>query len=118
MKTAAEEALLERAARLFRALGDVPRLRLISLLAQGEACVTTLAAAENEQLSTISQRLRVLRAENIVVGRRRGKEIHYALADQHMVKMIFNALEHATEAGPGRVNSKGARLHGSRASHS
>lgn len=88
---------LEQGARLFRAIGDVSRLRLVALLAQGEACVTELAEAEGETVSTISQRLRVLRNENIVVRRRRGKHINYALADQHIADLIFNALAHATE---------------------
>lgn len=48
-------------------------------------------------MSTISQRLRVLRSENIIVRRRRGKHINYALADQHVMDLVFNALAHATE---------------------
>ena len=92
-----DEVALERAARLFRAIGETSRLRLLSRLAQGEMCVTELAASENESLSTISQRLRVLRSENIIVRRRRGKHINYALADQHMMHLIFNALAHAGE---------------------
>jgi len=63
-------------------------------------CVTELAEAEGESLSTISQRLRVLRAESLVVRRRRGKHINYALADQHVMDMVFNALAHATERRP------------------
>jgi ArsR family transcriptional regulator, lead/cadmium/zinc/bismuth-responsive transcriptional repressor len=94
------EAALERAARIFRALGDVPRLRLLAVLAQGGACVTELAASAQENLSTVSQRLRVLRAEDIVVRRRRGKHIDYYLADQHMLDLIFNALAHASESRP------------------
>jgi ArsR family transcriptional regulator len=60
-------------------------------------CVTELAASEGESLSTISQRLRVLRSENIIVRRRRGKHINYGLADQHVMDLVFNALAHATE---------------------
>ena len=96
---------LERASRLFRAIGEPSRLRLLSRLAQGEMCVTELAASERESLSTISQRLRVLRSENLIVRRRRGKHINYALADQHVMDLVFNALAHATErpaSGPGR----------------
>lgn len=93
-------AALERAARLFRAIGDPPRLHLLALLAQGEACVTELAANQREELSTISQRLRVLRAENIVARRREGKHILYSLADQHIVDLVFNALAHASERPP------------------
>ena len=92
-----DEASLETASRLFRAIGDPARLRLLSKLAQGEMCVTELAASEGESLSTISQRLRVLRSENIIVRRRRGKHINYGLADQHVMDLVFNALAHATE---------------------
>jgi ArsR family transcriptional regulator, lead/cadmium/zinc/bismuth-responsive transcriptional repressor len=88
---------LEVAARLFRAIGDTPRLRLLALLGQGEACVTELAEAEGENISTISQRLRVLRSEHLVVRKRRGKHINYGLADQHVMDLVFNALAHASE---------------------
>jgi DNA-binding transcriptional ArsR family regulator len=60
-------------------------------------CVTELAACEQESLPTISQRLRILRAENLIIRRRRGKHINYALADQHVMDLVFNALAHATE---------------------
>jgi len=92
---------LEKAANLLKALGDVPRMRLVALLAQGEACVSELAAAEQEHLSTVSQRLKVLRAEQLVVRRREGKHIRYALTDQHIVDLIFNALAHASEGKRG-----------------
>lgn len=92
-------AALERASRIFRAIGEPSRLRLLALLSQGEACVTELALSEGEEMSAISQRLRVLRAEDIVVRRRKGKHINYALADQHIVDLIFNALAHASESG-------------------
>src|SRR5258708_234994 len=88
---------IEKASRLFRALGDASRFRLLFRLAKGEMCVTELADLEEESLSTISQRLRVLRSENIIVRRRRGKHINYGLADQHVMDLVFNALAHATE---------------------
>jgi ArsR family transcriptional regulator, lead/cadmium/zinc/bismuth-responsive transcriptional repressor len=100
-----DDAALDRASRLFRAIGEPSRLRLLSRLAQGEMCVTELAASEGESLSTISQRLRVLRSESLIVRRRRGKHINYALADQHVMDLVFNALAHATEqpaSGPSR----------------
>jgi DNA-binding transcriptional ArsR family regulator len=99
-KPLVNDAALERASRLFRAIGEPARLRLLSRLAQGEMCVTELAASEGESLSTISQRLRVLRSENIVIRRRRGKHINYGLADQHVMDLVFNALAHATERPP------------------
>jgi ArsR family transcriptional regulator, lead/cadmium/zinc/bismuth-responsive transcriptional repressor len=95
-----DEAAVEKASRLFRAFGDPSRFRLLFRLAQGEMCVTELADLEGESLSTISQRLRVLRSENIIVRRRRGKHINYALADDHVKDLVFNALEHAGERTP------------------
>lgn len=92
-----DNAALERASRLFRAIGEPARLRILSRLAQGDMCVTELAASEGESLSTISQRLRVLRSENLIIRRRRGKHIDYGLADQHVMELVFNALAHATE---------------------
>jgi ArsR family transcriptional regulator len=82
---------------MFRAIGDMERLRLIVLLARGPACVTELATAEGETLSTISQRLRILRTENLIVRERHGKHIHYRLADQHIAEMVANVMEHAGE---------------------
>jgi DNA-binding transcriptional ArsR family regulator len=87
----------ERASRLFRALGDPARLRLMARLARGEICVTEFAEAKHQELSTISQRLRVLRSENIVVRRRRGKHINYALTDQHMLDIVTAVIAHAGE---------------------
>jgi len=92
-----DDASLERASRLFRAIGEPARLRLLSRLSQGEMCVTEIAALEKESVSTISQRLRVLRSEDLIVRRRRGKHIDYALADQHVMDLVFNALAHASE---------------------
>lgn len=91
---------LERASNLFRAMGDPPRLRLLALLAQGAACVTELAETEGESVSTISQRLRVLRSERLVRGRRAGKHINYELADQHVLDLVFSAMAHASEGKP------------------
>ncbi|HEU4409923.1 MAG TPA: metalloregulator ArsR/SmtB family transcription factor [Polyangiaceae bacterium] len=89
---------VERAAAIFRAAGDVARLRLLERLGEGECCVTELAAEASEPLSTVSQRLRVLRAEGLVSRRREGKHIYYALADGHVAELIHNALAHAHEA--------------------
>ena len=83
---------------LFRAMGDPARLRLLGLLAQGPACVSELAAIEGETVSTISQRLRVLRNERLVTRRREGKHINYTLADQHVLDLVFSAMAHASEA--------------------
>jgi ArsR family transcriptional regulator len=90
----------ERAAALFRALGDPSRLRLLHRLEFDEQCVTELAEACHAKLSTLSQQLRVLHQERIVTRRRDGKHIYYALADGHVRDLIRAALDHTSEALP------------------
>lgn len=96
-RTSVGTLALARAAALFRACGDPERLRLLERLSQGEFCVSELAAESGEGLSTVSQRLRLLRTEGLVGRRREGKHIYYALADQHVADLIQSALEHALE---------------------
>jgi ArsR family transcriptional regulator, lead/cadmium/zinc/bismuth-responsive transcriptional repressor len=94
---ASSPIVVERAAALFRALGDSARLSLLERLAGGEYCVTELAEATGEGLSTISQRLRTLRSERLLRRRRVGKHVYYTLADDHVVALIQSALAHAAE---------------------
>jgi DNA-binding transcriptional ArsR family regulator len=89
--------VVERAAAIFRAMGDSARLRLLERLTLGEYCVTELAEHSQEGLSTISQRLRTLRAEGLVRRRRDGKHIYYTVADSHIADLIANAIAHAAE---------------------
>lgn len=91
------EDAFESAAGLFRAVGDPERLRILAILARGECCVTELAEAVGAGLSTVSQRLRVLRSEGLLQRRRDGKHIYYSLADGHVSELIANALDHASE---------------------
>jgi ArsR family transcriptional regulator, lead/cadmium/zinc/bismuth-responsive transcriptional repressor len=93
---------LARAAALFRACGDVERLRTLERLSWGDLCVSELAAGSREGLSTVSQRLRILRSEGLVTRRREGKHVFYALADRHVADLIRAALEHAAEPHPPR----------------
>lgn len=88
---------LERAAQILRAMGDAPRLRILDLLKNRELCVTEIVASLDDKFTTVSQRLKLLRQEGLIVRRRDGNHIYYALADRHVVDLIFNALAHATE---------------------
>ena len=90
---------LDRASRLFRAMGDAPRLHLLCLVSRGEVCVGELVAALGEKFSTVSQRLRILRSEGLVSRRREGSHVYYALADDHVKTLVSNALAHAEELG-------------------
>lgn len=90
-----DPAVVERAAAIFRAAGDPARLALLAMLSGGERCVSELAEASGDAMSTVSQRLRVLRTEGMIRRRRDGKHIHYGLADDHVADLVRGVLEHA-----------------------
>lgn len=66
-------------ARMFKALGDPVRLRLMSLLAASpkETCVCDLLAAFDLTGATISHHLKVLREAGLVGSQRRGTWVYY-----------------------------------------
>ena len=88
---------LEKAAAIFRVLGDPARLRTLLLLAARERSVGELAKLENEKIGTISARLRVLLQARLVRRRRHGKSVIYAIADSHVLNLVANTMEHAKE---------------------
>lgn len=92
-----DPAQLEAAARFFRAAGDAARLRILAELRAGERCVSEIAAASSDELSTVSQRLKVLHGEGLIRRRRDGKHILYRLSDAHVHALIDTALAHAEE---------------------
>jgi ArsR family transcriptional regulator, lead/cadmium/zinc/bismuth-responsive transcriptional repressor len=92
-----DRAELEHASAMFQALGDSARVRLLTRLSSGEACVTELADAEGEKLTTISARLKTLHNVRLVKRRRKSKHIYYSLSDIHVLRLVEGAIEHAAE---------------------
>jgi ArsR family transcriptional regulator, arsenate/arsenite/antimonite-responsive transcriptional repressor len=68
--------------RMFKALGDDVRLRIVALLSHGELCVCHIEEALQLTQTNTSRHLGILRAAGIVAHRRRDKWVHYRLAPQ------------------------------------
>jgi ArsR family transcriptional regulator len=66
--------------RVFRALADDTRLRILNLLLQGEVCVCDLVAALRSPQPTISRHLMYLRKVGLVTARKDGVWNYYQLA--------------------------------------
>lgn len=67
-------------ARMFKALGDPARLRLLSLIAShagGEACVCDISDSFDLSQPTISHHLKVLREAGLLDCERRGTWVYY-----------------------------------------
>lgn len=71
---------LAEAVELFKAFADPVRVRLLSLLADGEVCVCHLHEALDLPQSTVSRHLAYLRKRGLVVGRKEGLWVHYRMA--------------------------------------
>ena len=70
---------MKDAVRLFKALGDPTRLRIVKLLERGERCVCQLTAALGMGQSRISRHLAILKDAGLIEDRRAGKWVHYRL---------------------------------------
>ena len=78
-------------------LADVQRLRTLELLSRGEACASEIAATFDEPLSTVSHRMKLLETSGLVGRRRDGRHLVFRLADDHVLHLVRDALDHAME---------------------
>ncbi len=81
-------------ADLFSALSDPTRLRIISVLLDSEMNVGELAAQLEMTESAVSHQLRGLRQMRLVRARKDGRQVYYALDDDHVAKLYRLGLEH------------------------
>ncbi|MFI0709615.1 ArsR/SmtB family transcription factor [Streptomyces inhibens] len=84
-----EERAVELA-KVFKALGDPVRLRLLSMIASragGEVCVCDLTAAFELSQPTISHHLKLLRQAGLIDCERRGTWVYYWLLPEMMNKL-------------------------------
>lgn len=86
------------ASELLRALAAPIRVAIVTELAAGERCVHELVDKLGAPQPLVSQHLRVLRGAGMVRGARRGREIAYALVDEHIARIVADAVSHAGEA--------------------
>ena len=88
---------MEAAIKMFKALSDETRLRIYLLLLQGELCVCELVNILNMEQSRISHSVRILKEAGLVVNRREGKWIIYAVnpetENNRMIQSLKNELK-------------------------
>ena len=92
-----DDDLLVDIAELFKVFGDSTRTKILAALAVSECCVACISEVLNMSVSAVSHQLRILRQSKLVKTRREGKEIYYALDDEHIGEIFNTALEHIKE---------------------
>jgi ArsR family transcriptional regulator, arsenate/arsenite/antimonite-responsive transcriptional repressor len=84
------EEAAERLARVFRALGDRHRVRLLSLIAAadgGEACICDLTAPVGLSQPTVSHHMKLLVEAGLVTRDQRGKWAYYRVVPETMTAL-------------------------------
>jgi ArsR family transcriptional regulator len=80
-------------AELFKALSHPGRIKMLEALRAGEKTVGELQALLDDEPGSASQHLALLRARDIVVGRKEGNNIFYSVRDP----LLFRILDAARE---------------------
>ncbi|MHA0856045.1 ArsR/SmtB family transcription factor [Paenibacillus sp. CMAA1364] len=75
----------------FKALAHPLRIKILEALADGEKNVNELQLILGTEGSTVSQQLSVLRSKNVVVGRKEGTSVIYALTDPKIKELLVVA---------------------------
>ena len=92
-----DEDLLIEMAELFKIFGDSTRIKILSVLFDGEKCVQEITEATGASQSAVSHQLRILKQARLVRNRRQGKQVCYCLSDDHVKTILGMAKEHLEE---------------------
>ena len=95
-------------ARVFKALGDPTRVKLLSMLAaapEGEACICDMTGPLGLGQPTVSHHMRILVDAGLTRGERRGKWIHYSVAPDAL-RLLATALAPVTDPAGRRTVSR------------
>ena len=88
MPEVATDELQAFKAAFFRALAHPVRIRILELLVNGERSVQELQGALGVDQPVVSQQLAVLRANNIVAGRKEGVSVRYSVRDPLIADLL------------------------------
>ena len=107
-ETAVTDSRIER---IFHALSDTKRLRILEILRSGECCVCDLAGSLDIRQSLLSFHLRTLRDAGLVSDRKEGRWVHYALNEEALgeAESYVTGLAHDAKQGVGSQCCRHAR---------
>lgn len=92
-----DEEMLYDLADLFKVFADTTRIKILYSLMEQELPVAAIAEAVGVSQSAVSHQLRSLKQAHLVKFRKDGKQIIYALSDDHVYTMLSQGLTHICE---------------------
>lgn len=84
-------------AEVFRLLGEPNRLRMVLACLEAPRAVGDLVEALGLSQTLVSHHLRLLRTAHVLRGDRQGRQVHYAIDDEHVRDTVRNMVAHLTE---------------------
>lgn len=103
---------VDLAVEAFRMLADRKRIKILWALLHGESSVNDLAERVGASSSAVSQHLAKLRLAGLVQVRREGTFAYYTAADEHVHRLLDEALFHADHANQPDQGAVVHQLHG------
>lgn len=88
-----------KGAELLKAMAHPLRLSMLASLVDEPRCVHELVELTAATQPLVSQHLRVLRGADLVRSERRGREVVYSLADDHIHHIVVDTVDHARTEG-------------------
>jgi len=92
-----DDDILYDLADLFRIFADSSRIKILYALYESELCVGAITQILGMTQSAVSHQLRTLKQAKLVKYRREGKTVYYSLADDHVVTILAQGMEHIEE---------------------
>ena len=96
-------SVYEERARIFKALCDERRLRILELLRGGEKCACVLMEQMEMPQSSLSYHMKILCDSGVVNARKEGKWTHYSISEEGS-KYAEELLEKLTEVNEDNEN--------------
>ncbi len=94
---ALDEHTAAHVAELFRAFSDTSRVRILSALLNHRRNVSALAQAAGISESAVSHHLRGLRQMRLVSSHKEGREVYYAVEDEHIIRLFQQGVKHVRD---------------------
>ena len=91
---------LNTAVEISRALGHSARLRTVAMLRTGEMCVCQIREVLQLAQSTVSSHLRELRRAGLIIERKDGRWVYFALSEEPDLKPWLDAALGAASDDP------------------
>ncbi|MEM3060775.1 MAG: metalloregulator ArsR/SmtB family transcription factor [Candidatus Anstonellales archaeon] len=76
-----------------KGIGSTSRYKIVEALLKGQKTVGELVKIVGLSQPAVSQHLKTLKNNNIVINERRGQEIFYTINTEHMLKILKNLSE-------------------------